>query len=152
MNLLPKPIAPQVFYYSSDESIQNIKASIEDLIRDSNSLTGKFYSEDEFYMYPNYLTPRFSLFSDRQSSVSFLDGKIYADEKTQVKVTVKPGRRFYFTVLIFVLAIPVFLFDSGRNDTYLIPAALCLLLIIQYATKLWLRKKVISALNLTLQT
>ena len=142
------PLGKEVTIYSSDKSISDLKALVQTLITDSKSLTGKFCSQAEFNLYPRYLTPRHSLFSDRESSSALLEGKVFLQNETQVQITVRPGKSLiiFFWLLIFACCF------SLITDTDLgLFSALAPILFLAYIhfLKAWLRNKVISSLALS---
>jgi len=157
MNLLPKPLRTEVFYYTSDKPIANLKEVTQNLITDSWVLVGKFSSENEFYLYPSI---QFGVYSpggfNRNFSNAFLYGKLYAENsKTFVQLTIRPNNYFivfffFFPALFIILNI---MSDAGfkriNPDLVGMLYAPFFILFFCYIIKLWLRKKVIKDLQLT---
>jgi len=157
MNLLPKPLRTEVFYYSSDKTIDDLKETTQKFIVNSWILIGKFSSEYEFYLYPSFQIGVYSPGSfNRSFSHAFVYGKIYEENsKTSVQLTIRPN---YYFILLFLLFPALFIvltiisndgFKTLNTDLLDMLYAPFFILLFCYFIKLWLRKKVTNSLHLT---
>lgn len=155
MNLLPKPLCTEVYQYTSDKSINDFKRDVQQFIVESKTITGKFYFEDEFYLYPSYLTARQSIFSYRESSGALLSGKISSENNiTIISITIKPSKGMQLVFLfdtIYIVVIFILLLTNQKHLTtdlwYSISIPIIILHI--YLIKTWLKAKVIKSLSLS---
>lgn len=106
MRLLPKQVWNEEFDYYSDKSVEVLKAEIQQLFEKANgwnfsvNLAGEFVSEYEFKMTPKW---QFAIIRSFEREVSYLKGKIFADEfkRTRVKFSVRPNSIFAIFLFLF---------------------------------------------------
>ena len=156
MNLLPKPLRKEVFYYTSDKGIDELKETTQKFIKDSSILVGKFSSDYDFYLYPSiqlgvYSPGRF----DRAYSNVFLYGTLYVVEsKTFIKLATRPNNYFIAFFFLFPLLFIIQIAISDKGVTKIDPTSWDLLyapffiLIVCYLMKLGIRYKLLKGLQI----
>jgi hypothetical protein len=118
MRLIPKQLWKEDFPYSSDQTMDELKTDIENVLNKKwwqmgINLTGSFFA-----MYAFQLTPKWQLavFSNG-GSTAYLNGEIITHEnQTLVRFTVRPNSTFTITFFLAPLLM-IILFITGKIQT-----------------------------------
>jgi hypothetical protein len=116
VKLIPKQLWKEDFLYSSDQTIDELKTDIENVLSkkwwqmDIN-LTGSFFAPYAFRMTPKWQLAVFS----NGGSTAYLNGEMITHEnQTLVRFTVRPNSTFTLFFFIAPLLMIIVMINSGK--------------------------------------